>query len=160
MILVLLGTHELPFPRLIEQVKQSIDNGVITGRVVIQSGHTKIESHENIDAYKFISFEEIQKLYEEADLIITHGGTGSIISGIKLGKKVIAVPRLSKYNEHNDDHQKEIVEAFATKGYILKCYEEDSLSDIIKLSEDFTPKPFESKRDQMLNVIESFIEKI
>jgi len=160
LILVLLGTHELPMTRLIDQVKQAIESGVITERVVVQAGHTEFEKHDNMDVYKFISFEKMQALYEEANLIITHGGTGSIISGLKIGKKVIAMPRLSKYNEHNDDHQKEIVEAFSTNGHILKCYEEDQLSEVIKLSEEFIPKPFKSKRDQMINVIESFIEEL
>ena len=29
-----------------------------------------------------------------------------------MGKKVVAVPRLKKYGEHVDDHQKEIIEEF------------------------------------------------
>ena len=55
----------------------------------------------------------------KASFIITHGGVGSIISSLKLNKKVIAVPRLSKYNEHVNDHQLQIIEDFDKQGYII-----------------------------------------
>ena len=38
---------------------------------------------------------------------------------MKMGKKVIAVPRLVKYGEHNDNHQLEIVKQFYQTGHIL-----------------------------------------
>lgn len=46
-------------------------------------------------------------------MVITHGGTGAIIGALKKEKKVIAVPRLSKYGEHVDDHQLQIIEQFS-----------------------------------------------
>ena len=60
--------------------------------------------------------DEFAKLVDKADVIITHGGVGSIITAITKGKKVIAVPRLGKYNEHVNDHQVEIIESFNEKG--------------------------------------------
>ena len=42
---------------------------------------------------------------------------------LKRGKVVIAAARLSKYKEHNNDHQKQIIREFADNGYILELRE-------------------------------------
>ena len=55
----------------------------------------------------------------DCNILITHGGVGSIISGLKKDKKVIAVPRLEKYKEHVNDHQLQIIENFNNKKYII-----------------------------------------
>ena len=96
MILVLLGTQNNSFHRLLEEIQKNIDNGNIKEKVIVQKGYTKFES-EKMTLYTQLPPEEIQKLIENADLIITHGGVGSIITSMQKGKKVIAVPRLKKY---------------------------------------------------------------
>lgn len=53
--------------------------------------------------------ERMECLIDEADLIITHGGVGSVISSVKMWKKEIASPRLAKYGEHTNDHQLQII---------------------------------------------------
>src|SRR5690606_13288535 len=81
-------------------------------------------------------------------IIITHAGTGSIINGLKLGKIVIAAARLSKFKEHIDNHQLEILEAFSSKKMILGL--KDDLSDLelkINLSKSFVPEPFYSNNE-------------
>jgi len=59
------------------------------------------------------------ELYDRASLIITHAGTGSLIKGVKKGKKVIAIPRLVKLGEHIDDHQLEILNEFVQMEYVI-----------------------------------------
>jgi UDP-N-acetylglucosamine transferase subunit ALG13 len=77
--------------------------------------------------------EEMDKYIEQADLVIAHGGVGTIFSAIKKGKKVIAVPRLEKYGEHINDHQIEICEELEKEGYILYYRDgETSLDDLVK----------------------------
>ena len=109
MILVLLGTQNNSFHRLLEEIERLIENKVITEEVIVQAGYTKYTS-ENMKIFDFISKEELEELQEKADLIITHGGVGSILLSITKDKKVIAVPRLHQYEEHVNNHQKEIVE--------------------------------------------------
>ena len=41
------------------------------------------------------------------------------MKALNAGKKVIAVTRLEKYNEHINDHQIQNNEAFSTNGYVL-----------------------------------------
>lgn len=109
--------------------------------------------------WDFISSEELEKLQENADLIITHGGVGSILQSITKGKKVIAVPRLHKYQEHVNDHQQEIVELFNKKGYILGIQEVEELEQAIKKVKEFKPKKYQQDNSKMLKIIEDFIEK-
>ena len=107
----------------------------------------------------FMTKEEIEKLQTQAALIITHGGVGSILLSITKGKKVIAIPRLHKYQEHVNDHQKEIVELFNEKGYIIGIQEVEDLEQAIQRSKEFKPKKYEQDNSKMLQLIEDFIEK-
>ena len=119
MILVILGTQDKQFPRLLEAIDKEIEKGTIKDRVVVQAGQTKYES-KNMEILGLLPEPEFNKLMDEADLIITHGGAGTILSAIKKGKRVIACARLAKYKEHHNDHQKQIIKEFSEEGYILE----------------------------------------
>src|SRR4051794_12163679 len=114
MILVLLGTFSIEFPRPLIEIEKLCKEGKITEEVIVQSGHTKYESP-YFRIVPFMDIDTLNNLYNKARIIITHGGTGSMLNGIKLGKTVIAIPRLRKNGEHIDDHQLEIVEVFKKK---------------------------------------------
>lgn len=159
MILVLLGTHELPFTRLIKEVELLKLEGIIEDEIIVQNGNTKYES-DVLHLKPFVSYDEMDKLLDQAKYIITHAGTGSILSGLKKGKKVIAAPRLKKYGEHNDDHQLEIVEVFEEQGHILVWHDGEKLKDVIAKLDHFEPRPFISKKDKMLKLLKDFIDSI
>ena len=97
---------------------------------------------------------------DEATLIITHGGVGSIVSALKKNKKVIVVPRLKKYNEHIDDHQLEIVEEFKKRKHILlNTNLNDLYSDLCNI-EYFKPNLYKKDSNRMLYEIDKFISEI
>lgn len=159
MILVLLGTHELPFTRLIKEVESLKLDGLIEDEIIVQNGNTRYQS--NVLTFKpFVSYDEMDKLIDHSKFIITHAGTGSIISGLKKGKKIIAAPRLKKYGEHNDDHQLELAQVFEEQGHILVWHDGEKLKDVIEKLEEFVPKPFISKKDKMLKLLKNFIESV
>ena len=162
MILVLLGTQNNSFERLLKKMDELIEKKVIDEKVIVQSGYTNYES-KNMRIFDLIPQEELEKYQEQADLIITHGGVGSIISSIKMGKKVIAVPRLHRYHEHVNDHQKQIVEAFDKKGYIIGIQRIDELKKAIFKAQEFVPKKYDEKEksnSKILKIIENFIDKV
>ena len=107
-----------------------------------------------------MSKEQLEKFQDEADLIITHGGVGSIISSIEKGKKVIAVPRMHEYGEHVNNHQKEIVKDFNDKGYIIGIEKVEDLKQAIIKSKEFEPKKYQPNNEKMLKIIEEFIDNI
>lgn len=159
MVLVLLGTQNNSFHRLLEEVDKLMEKEVIKDEVIVQSGHTKYES-KNMKVFNLISKEELDNLQEKADIIITHGGVGSIISSVKLGKKVIAVPRLSKYKEHVNDHQKDIVSIFDKKGYIIGLDGIEELENAFERIKEFVPNRYEENNEKMLSIISDFIDNV
>ncbi len=162
MIFVMLGTQNNSFHRLLEKIDELINKKIINEEVVVQEGYTKYNSN-NMKIFDLIPQKEFEKIQNEADLIITHGGVGSIIGSIKKGKKVIAVPRLHQYGEHVNDHQKQIVESFAKKNYIIGINGVEELEEAIKNIDSFIPTKYETKEQgnlKMLKIIEDFIESI
>ncbi len=157
MILVLLGTQNNSFHRLLEEIQKNIDNGNIQEEVIVQKGYTKFES-KDMTLYDELPIERFNELIEEANLVITHGGVGSIISSITKGKKVIAVPRLKKYNEHVNDHQLDIIQTFDEMGYIIGLQEVEQLGEAIKKVKDFEPKEYVKNTGNIIKIIEDFID--
>ncbi len=159
MILVLLGTQNNSFHRLLEEIERLLQNKVINEEVIVQAGYTKYDS-KSIKILDFISNKELEELQKKADLIITHGGVGSIITSIEMGKKVIAVPRLHEYGEHVNNHQKEIVEKFHKNGNIIGIQSVGELEEAIKKVKEFNPIPYTKNNSNMLEIIEKFIDDI
>lgn len=158
MILVLLGTQNNQFKRLLQEIEKCIDNGIINQRVVVQAGFTKFSS-DKMNIFDLKPKEVIDNLVDEAEFIITHGGVGSIIMALKKNKKVIAVPRLSEFSEHVNNHQRQIVEIFNEKGYILGVQNMEDLADAIKQINEFMPAKYSGDNSKMLSIIENFIDK-
>ena len=158
MILVLLGTQHNEFTRLLQEVENCIDNQIIKEQVIVQAGFTKYKS-DKMETFDMISKEELDKYMSKANLIITHGGVGSIIMALEKGKKVIAVPRLHEYGEHVNDHQRQIIKVFSEKKYLIGIENVDELEDAIKNIAKFEPAKYENNNQKMINIIENFIEK-
>ncbi len=158
MILVTLGTQDKSFERLLKLIDKAIDEGVIKDKVIVQAGFTKYES-KNMEIFDTVPNDELEELIKKADLIITHGGVGSILSSLKYNKKVIATPRLSKYNEHTNDHQKQIVKEFGKLGYIIPLLDYSNFKKVYIKSKTFKPKHFESNNENFTKMIKDYIEE-
>lgn len=159
MIFVTLGTNDNSFERLLKAIDKEIEKGTIKDKVVVQAGCTKYES-KNMKILDLVPRDEFDKLIGECDLLITHGGVGSILTGINNGKKVIAVPRLAKYKEHGNDHQLQIVENFSKRKYILAVKDLNKLGKTIEKAKTFKPQKFVSNTHNIINMIEEYIDKL
>lgn len=104
MIFVTVGTHEQQFNRLVKGIDDLKEKGVIKDDVMIQTGYSDyVPRH---CAWKqWISYKEMLKYVEEADIVITHGGPSSFIMPLQMGKIPVVVPRRYEYNEHVNNHQ-------------------------------------------------------
>lgn len=158
MILVCVGASEYPFNRLIRMLDQLCEKGVLNGKEIIAQVGNATYSPKHYTFFPLIAREEFQKYLAQADLIITHAGTGSVIPPLKLDKKVIIVPRKSKYKEHIDDHQQELVDVFVTKGFAMTADTEEELQSCIENLDNFIPRKFVSNNKVLCNMILDFIE--
>ena len=128
MILITLGTQDKSFERLLKAIDIKIEQGKVKDKVVVQAGLTKYKS-ENMEIYDFVEYDKFDELIKSCDILITHGGVGSIITGLKNNKKVIAAARLKKYKEHTNDHQLQIIDNFKKAGYILELADFDKIDE-------------------------------
>lgn len=157
MILVLLGTQNNSFTRLLDAVQENINNGTINDEVIVQSGFTKYES-KDMRFFSLIDKEEFDKIQSQADLIICHGGVGSIVSSLKKGKKVIVVPRLKRYGEHVNSHQIQIARKFKQDGYVKYVINLKHLGKVINEMKNFNPRKYESKENEIIKLVEKYID--
>ena len=95
--------------------------------------------------------DEIDKLMKEARIVITHGGVGSILNALKYNKPVIAAARLSKYKEHTNDHQKQIIGEFVKDGYLIELDDFNKLDEVLKEASTFKPKKYKSNNKKFVN---------
>jgi UDP-N-acetylglucosamine transferase subunit ALG13 len=161
MILVLLGTQNNSFHRLLEEIDKNIENGNIKEEVVVQAGYTKYEpvtKKKKMKIFDTIPKKELEKLIEKANLVISHGGVGSMVTANQKGKKVIAVPRYKKYNEHVNDHQIETIKIFESKGYVMLAENVLDLSKVLEKARDFKPVIYKKdEKSNIIGIIEEFI---
>lgn len=157
MILITLGTQDKEFTRILKKVDELIDKKIIKEEVIVQAGYTKYKS-DNMQIFDYVPKEELEKYIKNANFIITHAGVGTIFDCLKQNKKVIAVPRLSKYKEHNNDHQLQIVNEFSKENLLIPVYEIDELESAIKKIKRFKPSKYESNNQNMIKLVENYID--
>lgn len=127
MIFISLGSQKFQFNRLLEAVDSLIELGKITEEVFAQVGYSDYQP-KHYKSSQFLDRDKFSEVMSKARLLITHGGTGAIIGGVKSGKKVIAISRLERFGEHVDDHQLQIVQQFEDMNLICACYDMDDLA--------------------------------
>ena len=159
MIFVILGTQDKEFTRLLKQVEKEIKKGNIKDKVIVQAGSTKYKS-EYMEILDYISMNEFKNYIKKSDYIITHGGVGTILDALLLNKKIIAVPRLSIYKEHENDHQVQIIEEFSNMGYIIDGSKLNKLDESIDKLNTFIPKEYKSNNKNIINLIENYIDNL
>jgi len=158
LIFVSTGSRKHPFDRLIKKLDELAGNDLIQDEIFAQIAETKYIP-KNFSYSRYLSAEEFTKCQDEADIIISHAGTGALIGALKKGKQVIAVPRLAVYNEHSDDHQLQISEVLTSGGYLRQVLDMEELGRVI---EQCKKDPIVKKYDRQSNIIgiiENFIEK-
>ena len=157
MIFVTVGTHYQGFERLIKTVDELVDKDKIKENVIIQIGHSDYIP-KNCKWFRFVDPEDFVKFCKKSNIVITHGGIGSIVIPLKLKKPVIVVPRYKKFLEHTDDHQLQITRYLEKEKKIIAVYGINNLEKAIINANNFSPGKLK-KKSKILNLIEDFIEK-
>ncbi len=159
MIFVTLGTRNFQFNRLLKKLDELIDEKVIEEEVFAQISWMDYVPR-NFRYVALMDKKEFEAKIEACTLLVTHGGTGSIISGVNHKKPVIVVPRLSVYREHIDDHQKEIASAFAAKNYVLQCNDMERLGELIAEAKQHTFDHYVSQRKKVVWYLDNYLRSL
>ncbi len=158
MILVVLGTNDKQFTRLLDAVDDAVRTGDIRDEVIVQAGFTKYEST-RMTVIDYIDQEQFADYLSKADLLITHGGVGTIMTGLKQGKTILAAARRQEYGEHVNNHQEQLLTAFEEKGYLIYMKDLSDIRPYLRQAESFRPEPYVSQRDHMASLIETWIDE-
>ena len=118
MIFVTVGSRQYPFDRLFKKLDELYEGGTLKEKMFAQIG-TSTYKPKHYEYKDFISPEEFKEYIDKADIIVSHGASGSIMKALNADKKVIVVTRLEKYGEHINDHQIQNNEAFRDNNYVI-----------------------------------------
>lgn len=156
MIFVIVGSQKFPFERLIRQMDLLVEKGVIQDEVIAQIGVSTYEPR-FMKWYRFMDKENFDFHIANCDLLVTHAGEGSIMTGLLKKRKVIAVPRYERLGEHVSDHQLEIARALEKQNCIINVEDIADLEKVIVNLDAYQLDAYESGRETILRTICEFI---
>ena len=91
MIFVTVGSQKFPFERLLKQVDRMVESRIITEEVVAQAGHSGYIPR-FCRCRAFYDRDAFGALLERCDVLITHGGAGTMVEAVKRGKRSLQFP--------------------------------------------------------------------
>lgn len=157
MIFVTVGSQKFQFNRLLKEIDKLVENRIIQDDVFAQCGVSDYKPI-NYDYKDFLTQEEFKEHMNSADIVITHAGTGAIITALKNEKKVIAIPRLSKYGEHVDNHQIELINEFKELNFIEPIYEISELKEALEIVKNKKYNKYISNTQTIMENIINYLE--
>lgn len=136
MIFVTVGISQ-PFDRLIKEIDRI--SGLIPHSIYAQIGRTYYEPI-NIPFDRFLSEKGFSNYIKKADIVIAHGGFGSIYSALSQNKPLISVPKNYEFDETDND-QTDLVKFLEAKGKLKGVYDIVNLERTIS-NFSLTPENF------------------
>lgn len=160
MILVTVGNATQGFRRLLDAID------VLAGSKTLRDESVIIQSGSNVDfralhctQRNFFPPVEFRELIEKADIVVCHGGAGTLHHVFQSGKVPIVMPRRRKYGEALDD-QLELVKEIARLGRIIPAYEPEDLPRAILEARQFKPATIPAQPEQAIALIARAIHEL
>jgi UDP-N-acetylglucosamine transferase subunit ALG13 len=142
-----LGNSKNDFSRAIRLIE--LAEHLLPRPIVAQIGHTNYLSP-YFNNIKFVTQSKFIQYVALSKLIISHAGAGVIINCLKEKKKPIVIPRLSKFDEHIDDHQLNLAKKM--EAVKLAFYVNNSVT-LIELLKDANGKKFKYQNDNQVDAV-------
>lgn len=158
-IFAVVGLHGVGFNRFVKLIDDLASK--TKEDIIIQIGAaTYTPSY--ADYFVFGDIWKMSDHYRNSDIVITHGGVGSIMSALSHNKPIIVVPRLQKYGEVTDDHQLEIANAFCQLGFVSVANDFNELKKAIIAIRTGEVKvvtyPFSSGQSKIVTYLKSYLD--
>ena len=161
LIFVTVGTHEQGMDRLFLELDNLIENGHIKDEIFAQIGYCDYVP-KYFQSKKMIGYDEMDEWVKASDIIITHGGPGSIFHPLQYNKIPIVVPRNSEFNEHVDNHQMLFAKRLDEGSRIIGVYNIEELNDAITNYKELSMrcKNYSSKKSQFIKSFDEIVNQI
>lgn len=127
MIFVTIGT-QVSFDRLIrviDEVAPQLDEEIIA-----QVAHGSFKP-KNIKTLDFIAPDKFNELFDQARLIVSHAGMGTILSAMQQHKPIIIFPRIAAMHEHRNEHQLATAQKLKDLGSVYVAMNEEELKELL-----------------------------
>ena len=157
MIFVTVGTSSWDFMRLIKEMDRIAVE--IDEEVIMQISHIEYEP-KNAKYFRFTSNEEIEELYKNARVVVSHAGVGCIIAALKYNKPNIVVPRREEYGEHFDDHQVQIAKKIKNNPNIYVVYDVKELKETIAHIKPFLNEGISTNRANLIKHLRDYLARL
>lgn len=135
LIFVTVGTHEQGIDRLLIGLDRLLETNEINQKVFAQIGYSKYIP-KNYGYKTMMGYDEMDDYVRNSDIIITHGGPGSIFHPLQYGKIPVVVPRNPEFNEHVDNHQILFTKRLEKDNKVIAVYDINELKTIINKYEE------------------------
>jgi UDP-N-acetylglucosamine transferase subunit ALG13 len=143
---------------LIKEIDRLKGEGKINADVFAQTGNCTY-APKNFQHKKFLGDSEYEKMVENADVIISHAGAGSIINALRNRKPLIIVPRLVEYGEHTNSHQVDLAKAMHERKKAIACMEISKLEQCLKDAWSFRPN-IDSDRQKLVVALNKYMGEL
>lgn len=159
MIFVTVGTQKFQFDRIFCALDELVAQGKIQDEIFAQIGHSTYEPR-HFRWERFLDKEAFEQQIRHCDMLLTHGGVGTIICGLQSGKPVIVLPRLARFKEHVDNHQLQIAESFEKQNYVSVYREGDDLAELVHMAQTHEYAVYRSERRVVIETIQTYLASL
>ncbi|MBN8613368.1 MAG: hypothetical protein J0L92_22430 [Deltaproteobacteria bacterium] len=121
---------QMPFDRLVHAVDAWAYTRGRSADVLAQIGPS-VAPPSHVKHVRFLEPAEFDRAYDEADLVVAHAGTGSILAALERGKAIVVMPRRAALRETRNDHQVATAKAFAAIGSVPVAWDETELAEVL-----------------------------
>jgi len=155
MILVITGTHDQDFSRLIKEADRLASKS--REKFIMQTGHSETIP-EHAEQFDFADIEKMRSLIAKARVVITHGGIGSITDSLSHGKPTVVVPRRKMFGEHTNDHQLDITKEMERQKMITAVYDIGELKKAVSSAKP--PRRSIGRDSKAIEIIKDFLSNV
>lgn len=147
MIFVSVGTTE--FDALVEAMDQLASR--LNDEVVAQIGHGEYEPR-NIRWFRHAP--SLEPYYRDADIVVSHGGLGTVVEVASMGKPLVSLSNPDRYDRHQDD----ILGYMESRGHLLWCRDLANLEDELRRARTATFHPYQVLPTRIHLVIRKYLK--
>lgn len=146
MIFVTVGTTD--FDALIKHIDGLAP--ALSEPVVAQTGRGEyVPSH--CESFRFAP--SLDPYYDQARLVVAHGGLGTAIEVLQRGLPLIGVSNPDRYDRHQDD----LLGTLSERGHMIWCRDLDRLQEAIERADRMQFVPYEAPECQIAQEIRRYL---
>ena len=120
--------------------------------VVIQIGHGEVEP-QHAQWLRFAP--SLDPFYDQADVVVTHGGLGTVTEVLRRGLRLVGVSNPDRFDRHQD----QILQAFEQAGHLVWCRDLDGLPAAVQRARQAQLGPYQPPPSHIHRVIDRFLRE-